>query len=142
MKEPLPFCLADVFHVLFEHGVHYTLAEYPELQPLRLLMAKILWTERRLAASEEATEALANELATIEDRLIAKIVSQNAMQGGIRPTLLEQTFPAAPWITLRWPWPSSRASIRIRRTCHSITSGFSWRWVVVANAATVIWRKS
>lgn len=137
-----PLCIGSVFDTLFSHGVGYTLVEYPELEPCRLLLVKILWTERRLTASEAFTQAMSDELVALERSLQAR-VNDEIMTGGVKcPSVLGTTVASHPWISWRWSWPFSRGSMTIRQTFRSIIAACSWRWGVAVSAATVIWSKN
>lgn len=137
-----PLCIGTVFDVLFNHGVHYTISEYPRLEQSRLLLVKILLIERKLSASEAMTEVLTNELLTLERRLQSALTGEIVIQGGRRHSLLGQWFPRQPWTSLKWLWPCSAASMTIRQTFRFIIAGCSWRLAAARNVVTTIWRKS
>lgn len=142
MTKIKPLCIGSVFDTLFSHGVRYTLAEYPELEPCRLLLVKILWVERRLTTSEATTEALCNELVTLERSLQARINDEITMEVNKCPSVLGTEFAPHQWMSLKWLWPFSAASTAIQQTYRSIISDCSWRWGVAVNACTEIWRRN
>ena len=135
-------CFGSVMETLFNHGVHYTIIEYPEMAPFRMTMVRLLWLERRLAAAEAVTEGLTSELLTLERGLATAVNRHAAIQPRSGLTLVGQAFSRFPWISLKWPWPCSPVSTAIRRTCRFIISAFSWRLAVVASAATEIWKRN
>jgi len=122
--------------------VHYTLIEYPELKPDRLLLVRLHWTEQRLNAAEATASGITGELVALERKLQIRLADNNVMQGSSRPTLLGQVIPWFSWNSLRCLWPFLVASTATRQTCRFTISAFSWRWAALANAVTAFWRKS
>jgi hypothetical protein len=131
-----------VLETLFNHGVHYTLQKYPELEQFRVLLLRIHWTEQQLEAAEAKAGRITSELIALERKLTDGISSGTGFQGRSGPSLVRQAFPCPPWISLKWLWPFTAGFTRIRQTCRFITAACSWRWAVAANAVTEIWRKN
>ena len=134
MSESIDNLLADALATLYRSsggggGVSACVQSYPELAQHRVLLVKLRLAEAALSDAEDAMQAAADLLQTLEGELLTRI-----LQGYSPPRLVPSHLPR--WFALRlsWNWIAWQLrrmlllpSTTTQRPCRSTTSGSSSR---------------